>query len=220
MPVMLLIAGAIGLDAVIEALSAVRPVFHSEADFQHAFGQAVYSLDQAVYVRLEVRRDEIGRGYIDMICRGPAGTTAIEFKYFTTAWTGRDPSTGDTFILREHAATDLARRNFVFDIVRLERLCAALPEIDGIALMLSNAHSLWEPPRTQRATNDHQFRIHEGKTLTGTLEWASGAYPKNQRHLTGTYPLRWHAYSQLPGRNGTFRWLAAAIGGNPHHRTP
>lgn len=218
MPFMHSIAGTVGLGAVIESLASVRPVFHSEADFQHAFGQALHVLDPTLHVRLEVpqARDEVGRWYIDMLCRSPRRCTAVEFKYFTSAWAGNDPASGEAFMLREHAATDLARRNFVFDIARLERLCAAVPDTDGIALMLSNEPSLWQRPRGPRVTGDHEFRIHEGTTLAGTLTWRGNRYPKNQRHLIGTYPLEWHDYTHLPGRNGVFRWLAVGIEAGQH----
>ncbi|WP_436493192.1 hypothetical protein [Actinokineospora sp. HUAS TT18] len=211
-----LIAGTVQLDSVVQLLAKVRPVFHSEADFQHAFGQALHSLDPALRVRLEVPQAEYdnGRWYIDMVCHGPARSTAVEFKYFTAAWTGEAPATGEAFRLREHAATDLARRNFVFDIARLEHLCARALDTDGITLMLTNAPSLWRPLRSQRPTGDHEFRIHEGQILTGTLRWGGALYPGNQRKLIGTYPLQWQDYTRLPGRNGTFRWLAATI--DPH----
>jgi hypothetical protein len=210
---MALIAGAVHLDAVIDRLAAKRPVFHSEADFQHAFGQALNMLDSTLDVRLEVPhgKDAVARRYIDMLCHGSERSTAVEFKYFTAAWTGDDPTTGESVTLREHAATDLARRNFVFDIARLEHLRTAMHNVDGITLLLSNAPRLWNAPRTQGLTGDHEFRLHEGATLTGTLTWGGGRYPKNQRHLTGTYPLRWNDYSHLPGHNGRFRWLAVNI---------
>ncbi|WP_199489182.1 hypothetical protein [Micromonospora craniellae] len=45
------IAGAVSLDSVMEELRAKRRVFHSEADFQHAFAWAVHRIDAAVSVR-------------------------------------------------------------------------------------------------------------------------------------------------------------------------
>ncbi|MFD1046481.1 hypothetical protein ACFQ1S_13420 [Kibdelosporangium lantanae] len=208
-----LIAGTVDLEAAINALRARRPLFHSEADLQHAFGQALHALDPALHIRLEVPRDETGRWHIDMICHSSRSSTAIEFKYFTSAWSGADPFTDEAFLLREHGAPDLARRNFVFDIARLERLRTAAFITDGIALLLTNDSRLWRPHHTGRTTNDHAFRIHEGTTLTGNLAWANGMYPGNTRTLTGTYPLRWSAYSDLPHPNGTFRWVAASVCG-------
>ena len=47
------LAGGLPLDAVLAGLSAKRPVFHSEADFQHAFAWEVHLLDPRIEVRLE-----------------------------------------------------------------------------------------------------------------------------------------------------------------------
>lgn len=204
-----LIAGVLDLDVVMNRLRTSRPVFHSEADFQHAFGQVVHDLDPGLGVRLEVRQQ--GSEHLDLLCFGPAGRTAVEFKYVTAAWDGPDPRSGESFQLRAHAAHDLARRNFIFDVARLERFCSAATGTDGLALLLTNAPSLWAPPSSARITRDREFRIHEGRTLTGTLRWGGGDYPANERHLTGSYSLMWREYSHLPGRKGTFRWLAVRM---------
>ena len=192
-------------------LAASRAVFHSEADFQHAFGQVLHALDPELGVRLEVPQDGVGR--LDLLCRNTDDTcrTAIEFKYFTTRWRGVDPLTTEVFNLRDHAATDLARRAFVFDIARLERMRQLGLVTDGIAIMLTNHPGLWSPPTSSRTTRDHEFRIHQDRELTGTLRWAGGAYPANQRDLTGSYLLRWQDYSALPNPNGQFRWVAATV---------
>lgn len=198
----------------MDELRAERVLFHSEADFQHSFAWAVHRLDRTIQVRLEVRQDQAE--YLDLLCRGPHGRTAIEFKYFTARWDGADPGTGEEFHLRGHAATDLARRNFVFDIARLERFCrlGAVPT-NGLAILLTNDRGLWDQPPGNRPTRDQEFRIDDGRRLTGTLRWGTeGSYfPPNQRDLTGDYLLSWRDYADLPGRNGRFRWLGVPVNG-------
>ena len=116
-----------------------------------------------------------------------------------------DPS--EDYDLKYHAATDLVRRNFVFDIERLERF-GAKPNHNGLAIILTDDESLWAVPREGRTpTRDRDFRIHEGRTLTGTLLWGGGDYPGNTRVLVGRYDLAWHPYIELPGPNGSFRYL-------------
>ncbi|WP_204032242.1 hypothetical protein [Micromonospora qiuiae] len=206
------IAGSIKLAAVMNELSAVRPVFHSEADFQHAFAWALHTLAPSVSVRLEVPQG--GREYLDLLCLGADGRrTAVEFKYFTRRWDGADPSTNEPFHLRTHEATDLARQGFVFDIARLERFCLANETMNGLALILSNDRRLWSPAVTARRTRDQEFRIHEGRTLTGILRWGTEGswFAANERQLAGSYPLAWQEYSQLDGDHGTFRWLAVEV---------
>ncbi|MGV9213663.1 hypothetical protein ACTFTM_17555 [Micromonospora sp. RB23] len=206
------IAGSLPLAAVMDALRAERTVFHSEADFQHAFAWAVHCLDNEVQVRLEVRRQE--RAYLDLLCSGPNGRTAIEFKYFTALWDGVDPRTGEEFRLRHHGAPDLARLGFVADVARLEQFCRPGPTpMNGLAVLLTNDPGMWRPPAGSRPTRDGEFRLHEGRRLRGRLRWGTeGSYfAANQRDLLGDYPLNWRDFARLDGRNGEFRWLAVRV---------
>ncbi len=201
-----LVAGRVPIRALLEHLAVDRPVFHSEADFQHAFARACWEADATLNVRLEVRQHD-AREYLDMLAIGSDGQTAIEFKYWTRQWSGSAGDPPEQFDLRAHAATDLARRNFVFDIERLERFAVG-PEHNGLAVLLTNDPSLWSsPPRPGRDTRDQAFRIHDGRTLAGTLLWGAGDFPANTRKLIGRYELVWRDYSQRDGRNGLFRYL-------------
>lgn len=204
----LLVAGVIDVDDVMRSLSVRRTVFHSEADFQHAFGHAIHDLGPDLHIRLEVRQDNAE--YLDLLCFGASGRTAIEFKYATARWAGTDGLTNEAFQLRNHAATDLMRRNFVFDIARLERFCAGAPGTNGLAILLTNESNLWrEPSPTRKRTRDHEYRIHQGAELTGTLKWADGLYPSNARTLIGSHLIQWQPFSVLPGQNGEFNWTVA-----------
>ncbi|WFE40678.1 hypothetical protein [Micromonospora sp. WMMD998] len=208
----MLIAGAVPVTSVMAELRAERSLFHSEADFQHAFAWTVRRLDAGLRVRLEVRPEQ--DEHLDLLCHGPAGRTAIEFKYFTARFNGVDPHTDEEYALRSHAAADVARRNFVFDIERLERFVRSGPaRTNGLALLLTNAHGLWQAPTVDRPTRDREFRLHEGRRLAGILRWGvDGRYfPPNRRHLTGDYRLGWRDFTELPGRNGRFRWLAVPV---------
>lgn len=84
-----LIAGQVPLADVIARLHRDRPVFHSEADLQHSFARALWELEPGIGCRLEVPQhtaDRVER--LDLLCIGPSGRTAIEFKYPTRAWKG------------------------------------------------------------------------------------------------------------------------------------
>ncbi|MCC8340486.1 hypothetical protein LMJ38_31755 [Streptomyces sp. R1] len=206
------IAGRTPLHEVMARLRGHRPVFHSEADLQHGFARVLWELAPEVEARLEVPQRTAGRAeYLDLLCIGPTARTAVEFKYFTRGWTGTAGTPAEEYVLKEHGATDLARLHFVRDIARLERFCGQ-SEQDGLALMLTNEPSLWTPPPPgRRRTRDHEFRIHEGRELAGTLRWAEGAYEPNTCTLTGAYPLAWEAYSGQGGPGGEFRWLAVYV---------
>ena len=206
------IAGALPLNAVMDELRGERMVFHSEADFQQAFAWVVQRLDGDIAVRLEVRQQD--KLHLDLLCRGPHGRTAIEFKYVTARWDGLDPGTGEEFRLRHHGAPDLARLGFVVDITRLERFCRPddVP-MNGLAVLLTNDRGLWSAPAGHRQTRDAEFRLHEGRRLRGRLRWGvEGDYlTSNQHDLIGDYQLTWRNFAHLSGRNGEFRWLAVQV---------
>lgn len=112
------------------------------------------------------------------------------------------------FALKSHGAPDLARRDYVFDIARLERFCDR-PDQNGLSLIITNESSLWDVPRPRsKQSRDHDFRIHQGRELTGKLLWAEGAYERNERTLRGSYHLNWQPYSEQTGPGGEFRYLA------------
>ncbi|WP_328499244.1 hypothetical protein OHS59_17355 [Streptomyces sp. NBC_00414] len=206
------VAGRTSLGDVIEQLRRHRPVFHSEADLQHSFARALWELTPDVHSRLEVPQRLSDRSaYLDLLCIGPSARTAIEFKYFTRGWTGTAGTPAEDYVLKGHAATDLARLNFVRDIARLEHFCRRTDQ-NGLAIMLTNDASLWKPPGPGRGpTRDRDFRIHQGRELAGTLLWAEGTYERNTCVLRGEYTLDWEPYSELGGAGGEFRLVAVSV---------
>lgn len=210
-----LIAGRLGLPAVMKYLSNKRTVFHSEADFQFGFAQAVTDLDSTVRVRLEVPKRAERRTYVDLTCAADQ-TSLIEFKYVTRAWAGPDVRTDEHFDLRGHEALDLARLHFIHDVTRIEGWTQERADMNGFAVLLTNDNRLWEQPRTLQPTRDHAFRLHHGQTLTGNLHWgtAERPYPANRRDLRGTYTADWNDYHRLDDRpGGELRWLGWHITG-------
>ncbi|MEU9333787.1 hypothetical protein AB0D49_11590 [Streptomyces sp. NPDC048290] len=206
------IAGSVPLDRVLDLLSAQRPVFHSEADLQHSFALALAEAAPGVRCRLEVPvRTDKKSEYLDLLCLGPDGArTAVEFKYVTRSWSGPAGEPPEEYALRKHGAFDLARRFFVRDIARLERFCEDADQ-NGLALLITNEESLWLPRKSKSPTRDEDFRLHEGRQLSGTLLWAGGTYPPGTQVLRGTYALGWRPYSRLGGAWGEFRCLAVFV---------
>ncbi|MFI9150444.1 hypothetical protein [Streptomyces sp. NPDC053367] len=119
----------------------------------------------------------------------------------------------EEYALRTHNAPDVARRDFLRDVERLERFCDRADQ-NGLALLITNESSLWRPRQRRTPTRDEEFRIHHGRELSGTLLWAGGAFPGNTRVLRGTYSLAWRPYAQLEGPAGEFRCLAVFVA--PH----
>lgn len=73
----------------IETLRRSRPVFHSEADFQHALAWTAHLSDPSLRVRLETRLAPGMR--LDLLLSRPdlGEHLVIELKYLTAAWTGQ-----------------------------------------------------------------------------------------------------------------------------------
>jgi len=209
-----LIAGQVGLSEVLAVLAGVRPVFHSEADLQHAFARVLWGLAPQVECRLEARQTvSEGNEHLDLLCISSLGRTAVEFKYVKRAWSGTVGAglLEERYALKSHGAPDLARRDFVFDVARLERFCDR-PDQNGLALLVTNESALWQQPKPSvMQSRDREFRLHEGGELSGTLLWGGGDFAPNTRVLRGTYPLRWRPYSQRPGTGGEFRYLALLV---------
>lgn len=204
-----LIAGSVSVADVMSRLRQRRKVFHSEADLQFEFGRTVQELDPAIEIRLErpVRLDASST-YLDMFCIKVDARTAIEFKYFTQRWTSDGLVDSDEFVLRNHAARDLARRNFVRDIKRVEGFTRALAG-NGIAILLTNDKALWETPSRAPTTRDRNFHLFEGRQLEGHLVWGH-QYENNRSNLdlAGSYTLQWHVHSHIDSPILELRYLA------------
>lgn len=165
----MLIAGEADLGAVLGALRRKRPVFHSEADFQHAFAWEVQRAMPLARVRLETR--PVPGVRLDLLVSGEDGSrqTAVELKYLTRAWTGNVG--GERFELKDQGAQDIRAYDVVKDIGRVEQDTVLLPGCDGVVIVLANDPSYWTSPAHGRQTNASAFRLYEGRQLVGTRAW-------------------------------------------------
>jgi hypothetical protein len=71
----------INLGDTLTLLSERRPIFHSEADFQHALALRIHQSNEAARIRLEYRLSQ--REYLDLWVQDDACALAIELKYTT-----------------------------------------------------------------------------------------------------------------------------------------
>ncbi|MBI3914108.1 MAG: hypothetical protein HY327_07980 [Chloroflexi bacterium] len=114
----------------LNTLSKYRPVFHSEADFQHAFAWEIHQRFPTASIRLE-RPFLSGNNqlHLDILVIREADILAIELKYKTR---GLSLRLGDEqFALKDQSAQDLGRYDFIKDIQRLEQI--VLGEKNAIA---------------------------------------------------------------------------------------
>jgi hypothetical protein len=192
-----------------------RPVFHSEADFQHALAWAAHLSDPSLRVRLETRPEPGMR--LDLLISRPATDRhlALELKYLTAAWDGEVD--GERIALLHQGAQDIRAYDVVKDIQRVERFVDGWPGWSGAVLVVANDPAYWSRPGHGRPTNADAFRIYDQQLLSGSRTWgpATGAGTMKGRkaaiELRGSYTCRWEDYSTLPGRFGNFRLLAITI---------
>lgn len=209
------IAGGADLSSVLDALCQERPVFHSEADFQHAFAWAVQRAMPDARVRLEARLAPGARLDLLVASTVTQRCSAIELKYLTRAWSGE--INGERFELKNQGAQDIRGYDVIKDIGRVEQDAQLLQDCNGAAIVLSNEPSYWTSPSHDRQTNAAAFRLYDSLVLHGERAWgpSTGAGTLRGRELPvtlrGTYQLRWRDYSRVPGPSGLFRLLVVEV---------
>ena len=207
------------VSGLMENLKEERPIFHSEADFQHALS---WQLHKAM------PKDDIHREFHPFPNEGmrmdiwlPSVGVAFELKYrskkLVQEWEN------ESFTLRDHGAQDHGRYDFLNDIQRLERVVADFrPAKAGYAVLLTNDPSFWHPPRsTKKPPNDAAFRLHEGRKITGKMAWSpkagegtkkAGKIREDPIRLKSSYDCVWREYSSFgEATNQQFRYLMIEV---------
>jgi hypothetical protein len=202
--------------AIMSFLSKHRPVFHSEADFQHSFAWQIHQGFPDAAVRLErPLRSRLGVLHVDIVVDIAGRMNMFELKYKTRASSVQSGS--EEFMLQDHNAQPLGRYDFLKDVARLESLAVALPGTASWAIILSNDSSYWKPPRGVNDTSA-AFSLCEGRRVTGNMEWSAhtSARMKEGREdaivLANEYILSWSDYTDIGGRSySRLRYLALEI---------
>ncbi len=207
----------IDLGEILKELACERPIFHSEADFQHALAWKIHQKFPAASIRLEIKPPLAEKKvYIDIWVRYRNSVFAIELKYKTKGT--RANFKNESFDLLNQGAQDVGRYDFLKDIGRLEKVMSQNKNIIGYSIFLTNDSSYWKQPKVNLSTIDAAFRIHHGKTVFGRVSWGTNASKgtmKNRENaifLKGIYKLTWHGYSKIDGVSyGNFKYLLVKI---------
>lgn len=199
---------------VMSELAQRRPLFHSEADFQHEFALLLREQFPKMQVRLEMPHGPSLGGATDIVARFDGVTIGIELKYLTKRL--NVDVQGEAFQLKAHGATDLRRYDVLKDVERLERFNAD-HRGRSYVIALTNDPAYWRAVKSDQ-TIDAAFRLCENRRVTGELSWASHASPGSVRgreksiSLGAEYSISWHDYSDLGVGSGQFRFLCIEIG--------
>ena len=201
---------------ILFALAKQRPIFHSEADFQHAFAWEIHQRLPMASVRLELPVQVRNRFlHIDVWVAYQSAVLAVELKYKTR---GLSIQVGnEQYHLKNQSAQDIGRYDFLKDVQRLEWVGAQHRSFTGYAILLTNDSAYWAKS-TNSKTVDADFRLHDGRVIEGVLAWsdkASDGTKKNRERaieLQGKYHLRWTGYSHPSSdRYGEFRSLVVKV---------
>jgi hypothetical protein len=164
------------LHQLLSQLGKRRPVFHSEADFQHELAQelATGGFSSRIEKPLHIKINGVTvKAEVDLlILKGDNNEqTAIELKYVTGALEVRH--TEESFNLCNNWGTNLSRFDCLADLQRVRAMIESGHATKGYTIFLTNVEEAWNRDVTSRNLMGMQFSIHEGRHLTHgtTLDW-------------------------------------------------
>lgn len=217
------------LCATIDRLAVKRPVFHSEADFQHEMALQLASIGYEVRLemRVNVADDYI---YIDLTANREGQRVAIELKYIKITGPlnpviGVDRY-GELFEIFSNWGPNLSRYDTWSDYSRISCLVNQPNPIisKGYAILLTNVADAWNEPGNIMARN---FPLHDGTEVHNSMDWVWNNHTEDQKsasvgstrvagiRLCSTpKPLKWEEYSKplndpspIINELGHFRYL-------------
>jgi len=206
----------IEISKILTDLAKKRSIFHSEADFQHAFAWEIHQKLPDASLRLELPVQVKSQFlHIDVWVVNQDEILAVELKYKTR---GLSVQIGDEhYRLKNQSAQDIGRYDFLKDIQRLEQVATEQRNFIGYAILLTNDSAYWVKP-ANRNTVDADFRIDDARILEGTRSWGSNASngTKKDREqsitLLNKYLIHWENFSHpSPASYGLFRSLTIKV---------
>ena len=174
-----------------------RPIFHAEADFQHALAWQIREEFPSIDIRLEVdvSSDDAKRHYLDIWL--PSQGVAIELKYATRNL--ELEVRGELFKLRNQMAQPVKRYHAVKDFERIEWAVGNLVRCrEAHAIFLTNDPRYWGPPGPRwKESVDASFRLHDGQELSGELSWSPNTCDGTKSGGGGSDPIEANASPQM-----------------------
>jgi hypothetical protein len=202
------------IEPLMSRLSQRRPIFHSEADFQHEVAIELRAMDPDLELRLEYPFGLGSRASLDILLRKDRKLAGLELKYLCRS--ADVTITGEQFQLRHQAAHDIRRHDVCKDVVRMEEFCVRFSATAGV-LILTNDPAYWAP-RRRADTFDAEFNLADLRVLSGTLSWAPGTGTGTAKGretplvLSGSYSLAWRDYADVGAVGGRLRYLYIPVG--------
>jgi len=172
-------------------LAKTRPIFHSEADFQHSLAWLIHEKYPRLQIRLEYPLRDIG--VVDIVIMSDADRYLIELKYKTVKMECAVKQ--EKFSIKNHGAQPLSRYDGLKDIERIEK-----SGCDGVTIFLTNDEQFW---RVSPKGNGEAFSLQEGRKICNTtLAWVDDNKTKSIGEnrlsriiLQGEYDFKWLDYA-------------------------
>ena len=156
------------IKTILRKLASKRQLFHSEADFQHSLIWEIKKTHCNSEIRLEYPINIEKRINLDIFLSFEDVGYAIELKYKTRKLSTEHNN--ERYFLQNHNVQDIGRYDFLKDVERLEKV-RKVDDCVGYAIFLTNDSSYWKTSR-RVDTVDSDFRIHEGRIVSGDLKWS------------------------------------------------
>ena len=208
----------IQVENLLQALAKRRPVFHSEADFQHELAWEIHQsvpqsqlrLEYPVHVSNWFTRPET-KFALDILATISHEKVAIECKYKVAKL--KAVVSQENFALASQQAHNEGTYDFVLDVMRLEKMIEQKQVNRGLACLLTNEAKYWQPSM-RVSTNMDAFRLLDKRLLTGVLAWDASKRQNRTEplELKNNYHLDWQNYSKVEGTGaGQFRCLLVEV---------
>jgi hypothetical protein len=212
--------------SVLRELSNRRPIFHSEADFQH---ELALELNRCGWeCRLEVPiaikvKGEKAKAEVDLIARSQNGekSTAIELKYVSEKL--QTSCNRENFDLSKNWGVNLSRFDCLADWQRVASIVDSGYAQAGFAVFMTNCEDAWtrDLAKGKNPPMAMEMSIHEGRKFRkgDALDWhpqTPSVGSVSKKRLPPYAPIicpasvscAWTDYSQVrAGKNGQFRYL-------------
>ena len=206
--------GPVHVVDLLSRLAERRPLFHSEADFQHALAWTIHEVHPEMELRLEYKPFPDERMYCDIWARGETNL-AIELKYLTRKL--QADINGELYSLLDQSTHDIRRYDTLKDLGRLESIVNSQPNTIGHLIALSNDTAYWKVPERLSAA-DADFRVHEGRMISGELRWSDAAGQGTTKgreatlKLVSSYSANWRDYATVgTGSYDKMRYLLITV---------
>ena len=211
------------LRQALGALGVRRPIFHSEADFQHELAIELqrnhYAVRLEVPIQVVLKNQPVGIQLDLLAINQESGQkTAIELKYITVALDHQIK--GERFRLNGNWGTNLSLFDTLADLERVEAVVKAGYADQGFSVLITNAETAWSRDVLNTSIMAREFSIHEGRQLEAgsRLDWSPttpsvGSVSKKRLapyapvEIPSSQTCQWNDYSKPTVGGGNFRYL-------------